>query len=780
MKLLPGSLGRKYAIYFVSVVGMALLVSGLVQLLFTYRENQAAVLNLQAEKAAFAGSRIEAYVREIERQLGWMRFPRPEGTGADQIRLDYLKLLRQVPAITDVVLLDAQGKEQVKVSRVSVDVVDPNADHSRDPRFLVPKKGETYFGPVYFRKGTEPYMTIAVAESGRSGGVTVAEVNLKFIWDVVSRIRVGEKGGAYVVDERGHLIAHPDISFVLRNQDLSSLPQVAAARGPGGQDPQVTRSPEGHRVLSAHAAIPSLRWLVFVEQPVEEALAPVYGALRRTGLLFLLGLGLAVMASVYVSRRMVKPIMAIGAGAEVLAGGDLSHRIEIRTGDELEGLAHQVNHLAATLGDLYGSLERKVEQRTGELSEALRYQTAVSDVLRQLSQFPSDAESVFRVILDNASRLLGSEAAAVLSYDGQAVDLVATRGWTPVALKDAERVYPAAPGAQIVGADAILQLRPVAVDDTQAGGVPASAASFGWRRLVTVPMLKEGRAVGAIALGWAEPGTTPAKDVEVLRTFADQAVIAVESVRLVNEIKRKSAELEVAGKHKSEFLASMSHELRTPLNAVIGFSEALLEEMFGGLNEKQAEYLRDIHSSGTHLLSLINDILDLSKIEAGRMDLELSAFSVPAALESTMTLMRERASRGQVALSLQCGTLPPQWVADERKFKQIMINLLSNAVKFTPAGGRVSVSAAEAGDTLEIAVADTGVGIKPEDRELVFEEFRQASGNHLAKVEGTGLGLALTRKLVELHGGSIELHSEVGRGSTFVVRLPQQEVAVIQ
>src|SRR2546422_1063229 len=225
---------------------------------------------------------------------------------------------------------------------------------------------------------------------------------------------------------------------------------------------------------------------------------------------------------------------------------------------------------------------------------------------------------------------------------------------------------------------------------------------------------------------------------------------------------------------KSEFLANMSHELRTPLNAIIGFSEVLLERMFGELNPKQEEYLQDIMSSGRHLLSLINDILDLSKIEAGRMELEPSAFDLPAALEGCLTLVRERATRHGITLGLTVDEHLGQIVADERKVRQVVLNLLSNAVKFTPQGGRVAINAVRADGATEISVSDTGIGIAAQDQELIFEEFRQAGGDYTRKREGTGLGLALARKFVELHGGRIWVKSEMGKGSTFTFALPER------
>jgi len=242
--------------------------------------------------------------------------------------------------------------------------------------------------------------------------------------------------------------------------------------------------------------------------------------------------------------------------------------------------------------------------------------------------------------------------------------------------------------------------------------------------------------------------------------------------RMSEELGRLYRQLETASRHKSEFLANMSHELRTPLNAVIGFSEVLEARMFGELNAKQVEYVHDIHSSGRHLLSLINDILDLSKIEAGKVVLEPSRFHLGNAMEGALTLLRERAARHGIELSMQVDERLGEIVADERKVRQVLLNLLSNAVKFTPDGGRVDVRAGLVDGVVEVSVTDTGIGIAPKDQEAIFEEFQQVGDNALHKREGTGLGLTLARKFVELHGGRIRVQSELGTGSTFTFSLP--------
>jgi two-component system, NtrC family, sensor kinase len=230
--------------------------------------------------------------------------------------------------------------------------------------------------------------------------------------------------------------------------------------------------------------------------------------------------------------------------------------------------------------------------------------------------------------------------------------------------------------------------------------------------------------------------------------------------------------LEEASRHKSIFLASMSHELRTPLNSIIGFSEVLQERLFGDLNEKQAEYIEDILSSGRHLLSLINEILDLSKVEAGRMELDPSTFDLPSAIDNARIFVREKAMKHGITLDVDIDKQLGDFTGDERKIKQILLNLLSNAVKFTPEGGRIGIHAIPIDGAVEVSVSDTGIGISPEDQARIFEEFRQVGGDYAHKSEGTGLGLTLAKKFVELHDGKIWVESEVGKGSTFTFRLP--------
>jgi signal transduction histidine kinase len=383
---------------------------------------------------------------------------------------------------------------------------------------------------------------------------------------------------------------------------------------------------------------------------------------------------------------------------------------------------------------------------------------------------------VLSTIVSRANQLAGTDGGSVYEYDerSEAFQVRATDNLEEEVVATARRT-PVPRSEGVLGRMAETR-EPVQIPDIGREGAYHSPLRdvllrTGTRALLAIPLLREDHLIGGLTINKKTPGDFSLAVIDLLKTFANQSALAIENARLFREVADKSRLLEAANQHKSEFLANMSHELRTPLNAILGFSEVLTQRMFGELNEKQAEYVTDISDSGRHLLSLINDILDLSKIEAGRMELELTDFDLPTAIDNALTLVRERAMRRDITLQKTFDARVGQVRADERKIRQVVLNLLSNAIKFTPEGGRIEVQVVPGEGSVEVGVRDTGVGIAPEDQEAVFEEFRQV-GAAAKKAEGTGLGLALSRKFVELHGGRIWVQSEVGRGSTFTFRLP--------
>ena len=415
-----GRLFRKYVGLFLAVVCVALLTNGLSEIWFSYQEHKTALIRIQREQAEAAAAKIGQFIKEIESQVGWTtQLPWSAGT-IDQRRFDGLRLLRQVPAITELSQLDATGREQLRVSRLAMDVVASKADFSKEPKFSEAVARKVYYGPVYFRRESEPYMTLALTGTRRDAGVSVAEVNLKLIWDVVSQIKVGNRGQAYVVDAQARLIAHPDISLVLRNTDLSRLAQVQAARAAGAgqatEQLQVAEDIQGRRVLTAYAHVSPLGWLVFVELPVAEAYAPLVSTIERSGILLMAALGFAFVAGLVLARRMVGPIQALRAGAARIGSGDLGQRISVKTGDELEALADQFNDMAGRLQESYADLEKKVEVRTHELAQSVGELRALGEVSQAVNS-TLDLAEVLNTIVTKAVQLSETDAGAIYDYD---------------------------------------------------------------------------------------------------------------------------------------------------------------------------------------------------------------------------------------------------------------------------------------------------------------------------------------------------------------------------
>jgi signal transduction histidine kinase len=762
-----------------------LLTSGGVELLFSYRESVEAIGALQREMAQGAAFKIQQFVLDIERTL------RAATQTQDIVRsgltepyqFELLKLLKMTPALTELIVLDTRGHEQFIVSRVRILLSDDLRDRASSEAFQEARRGKTFFGQVYFIRESEPYMTIAVPIERFHGdvvGVLVAEVNLKYIWDVVSHIEVGKAGYAYVVSREGDLIAHPDISLVLQKRQVKQLSQVQAALA--GASTRFVERPNlaGQQVFAAFATIPELGWAVLLERPVAEAYAPLYASILRTGMLLLVGLGMALLASLLISRRVVRPLALLQHGAARLGSGDLDYRLAVTTADEFQTLADEFNHMASQLQASHADLEQKVEERTHELARSVQELQALEEISQAINS-TLDLQTVLTTIVSYAVQLSGADAGAVYEYDEATqefslriaqeleVELLTTLRTTPLHLGEGA-IGQAAAGRQPVQIPDVYDTAPYP------GHLRDVVARTGFRSLLAVPLLREDHIIGGLVVLRQAPGAFPPAVVELLCAFATQSALAMQNARLFREIDEKGQQLELASRHKSEFLANMSHELRTPLNSIIGFSEVLLDESLGELpREEQREFQGNVLSSGRHLLTLINDILDLSKVEAGRMELYPETFTVAEVVHGVIQTVHPLAARKQIAIEAALDPALHTLLADPGKVKQILFNLLSNAVKFTPVGGRIRVRTVRGQGVAHFVVWDTGIGIKPEDQGRIFEAFQQVETAAARQYEGTGLGLALAQQFVTLHGGRIWVESTPGQGSTFTFTLPLSE-----
>ncbi len=477
-------------------------------------------------------------------------------------------------------------------------------------------------------------------------------------------------------------------------------------------------------------------------------------------------IALALVLGYAMSWSIVAPVKQMGATFQQIAAGDFSQRATVPNRDELGTLAANLNRMTEELGGLY----RQIETRNRELSESLEQQTATGEILRVIAGSPTDLQPVLDTVAERAALLCEATNAQIFRVDCDFLKLAACYG--PLPASDNIPIV----RSSLLGR-AILERRTFHIDDlaaaveTEFTAAKEAQERFGHRTVLAIPLLREGVPLGVIGIRRTEVRPFTDKQIALLQTFADQAVIAIENVRLFHEIEEKNKQLEAASKHKSDFLAQVSHDLRTPLNAIIGFTRIVLRKLEGQLPNLQKENLQKVLISAEHLLGLINGLLDLAKIEAGKMEMIAESFRIEDLINMATGTVEPLLKDRRVRLVKEVMPDLPPLKTDRDKLKQVLLNLLGNAAKFTEEG-EIRVSARNGNGTLLLAVSDTGIGMKREALETIFDEFRQAEKTTASKYGGTGLGLAIVKKFTNLMGGEISVESEFGKGSTFTITLP--------
>ncbi len=731
-------------------------------------------LDRSREVAGWGLEKVESYVEnlisDLELNLALL-LPRGDLRAAPPRSLEpgFALLLKYMENVRALALLDPDGRERLKLSEEVLFTTADLRDRGEDPLVRQAQAGERVVGRVYTSAFSEPMVRVVLpiqdVVEGRLGGLLVAEVNLKRLWDEVLAVKVGRSGYIYVLDENLRIIAHPDYSLVLMDTSPPFLQQVREVLlSPEGKRQGEYLNHQGERVLGVAAQSRRLGWHIVVERPAAEAYAYLNEAKVQTVFLLLNTLLITILLGSFAAQRLSRPIGRVIEGARRVGAGDLDHMLPVEGPAEIGELARTFNTMTSNLRESFVGLQ------------------ALLTVSRRLATSLKLHEVLEAGLQGGLENLQATHCAVLLCPQAEGSESSPPRLFAagPDGLRRAEEVslevFPAFARA--------LETQEAIVGTADGGADPA------WT--VLVPLTAGGVPLGAMAFALPErPDGVTASRLSLFRAVANQVAVAVQNAELYERLRGYSENLEQrveertrdlralnqqlqeANRHKSQFLANMSHELRTPLNSIIGFSEVLLDGAAGELTDRQRLYLDTILDSGQHLLTLISDILDVAKIEAGKVQLEPTLCPCADLVEEAVDVVRPQAERKRLRLGGRVDPLSTTVWADRSKLRQVLLNLLSNAVKFTPEGGEVQVTAGPGpGGAVEFRVVDTGIGIQPKDQERIFQPFEQVDNSYSRRYEGTGLGLSLTRRLVELHGGSIRVQSDLGAGSTFIVTLP--------
>ncbi len=698
--------------------------------------------------------------------------------------LDRTAHLNENKAVQSIMLTDATG---IPISASSSNADETSFFGETDwwRETAARDKDGAYVGNLYRSDNdlTDFLFDIAVPirqrETGLFLGVIKETLHLRpFLNPFIDPIRFGKTGHAMLIDASGTVLICPILATGSHVTDSDLLQKIVSDR-PGW----ITAHNDGHggtNAIVGFAPVPAVnrwipqstgkQWHSFIRQEPSETYAPLQSLLKTVFLYGTLLVGATCFLGFVVSRRLVEPLLLLHEGAEHIRKGDLGHRLRIKTNDEIEALADKFNEMAEKLSESYSNLEEKVSARTRELS-ALNQIAATANQSLALQE-------ILDSTLQKVAEATGFESAYVElidSTDGPAdgkLILKSHFGISPLLL---DQVHNAAEDRRVCK-EVIETRAPVILKETGGGQERSPIIEAGYQTLIAFPIQSKNRIVGVFTLAAQTPRHFTAEDLQFLSSIGNEIGNAVENARLYQKEQETVEKWMETDRIKSEFLSNTSHELRTPLTSIIGFSEILLDRLAGDLTKEQETYIRNMHTSGQHLLEIINNLLDLSKIKAGKMELHLQPFRLRSLVEGIRQTILPMIYKKNLRFQLTMEEGIDLIVSDEGKMKQILLNLLGNAVKFTPTGGTIDlrIGSGEIAErpAVKISVRDTGIGIPQEAVDKIFDEFQQVDGSYTRDHAGTGLGLAITKRFVDLLGGTISVESRLGMGSTFTVSIP--------